>query len=243
MSQTRFVILAAPRTGSNLLCTLLNSHPDITCHHELFNPRGVFYAVDRRDGSIDLGDVGERDRDPIGFLDRLWHSDAKASCIGFKMTRGQSDDVMQQLLRDTEVRKILLRRGNRLKTYVSQLIAEQTDLWEAYTDADLCNDVSRPRIGLDGLRAHTASTDRFYADLLEATRGQPVVETMYEDLFSTSEQERLLRELGASTRASLRSGSVKQNDRDLRQLIDNFDELEIALRGSPHHAELHDTQH
>jgi LPS sulfotransferase NodH len=29
------VILAAPRTGSNLLCTLLNSHPDVLCHHEL----------------------------------------------------------------------------------------------------------------------------------------------------------------------------------------------------------------
>ena len=39
-STTRFVILAAPRSGSNLLCTLLNSHPEILCHHEVFNPVG-----------------------------------------------------------------------------------------------------------------------------------------------------------------------------------------------------------
>ena len=37
---TRFVILAAPRSGSNLLCTLLDSHPEILCHHEVFNPVG-----------------------------------------------------------------------------------------------------------------------------------------------------------------------------------------------------------
>ena len=45
---TRFVILAVPRTGSNLLCTLLNSHPEILCHHEVFNPQGIFTALTHR---------------------------------------------------------------------------------------------------------------------------------------------------------------------------------------------------
>ena len=38
-----------------MLCTLLGSHEDVLCHHELFNPRGVFYALELRDGSFDLG--------------------------------------------------------------------------------------------------------------------------------------------------------------------------------------------
>ena len=38
----RFVILAARRSGSNLLCSLLGSHPHVRCHHELFNPNGIF---------------------------------------------------------------------------------------------------------------------------------------------------------------------------------------------------------
>ena len=36
-THTRFVILAAPRTGSNLLCTLLDAHSRILCHHEILN--------------------------------------------------------------------------------------------------------------------------------------------------------------------------------------------------------------
>jgi LPS sulfotransferase NodH len=79
----RFVILAAPRTGSNWLCSLLNSHPDVLCHHELFNPSGVFYALGHRDGALDLGTPEERDRRPLAFLEpsggTRWVSRASAS--------------------------------------------------------------------------------------------------------------------------------------------------------------------
>ena len=58
----RFVILAAPRSGSNQLCTLLNSHPEILCHHEVYNPSAIFYALEYRGGSLDLGTIDDRDR-------------------------------------------------------------------------------------------------------------------------------------------------------------------------------------
>ena len=63
----RFVILGAPRTGTNLLCTLLDSHPDVLCHHEVFNPAGIFWALGDRQGALDLGSMAERDADPLGF--------------------------------------------------------------------------------------------------------------------------------------------------------------------------------
>ena len=40
-----------------MLCTLLGSHEDVLCHHELFNPRGVYYALELRDGTFDLGGI------------------------------------------------------------------------------------------------------------------------------------------------------------------------------------------
>src|SRR4051794_40219654 len=61
---TRFVILAAPRTGSNMLVTLLGSHPDVLCHHELFNDTGIYYAVPLRGGGFDLGTMEDRLHDP-----------------------------------------------------------------------------------------------------------------------------------------------------------------------------------
>ena len=50
----RFVVVAVRRAGSNMLCTLLDSHPAILCHHELFNPRGIFYALGLRGAGFAL---------------------------------------------------------------------------------------------------------------------------------------------------------------------------------------------
>lgn len=243
MSETRFAILAAPRTGSNYLCTLLNSHPEILCHHELFNPRGIFYAVDHRDGSIDLGSVADRDRRPLEFLQDVWLAGAGATCTGFKMTRDQDDVVIRHLLDDSAVLKIVLRRGNRLKTFVSQLIAEQTDRWEAYDTTEFPRGVGKVRVDVASLEAHVARNERFYDSVLRPLRArrQRFIEVMYEELHSRSEHRRLLTFLGVNAiHEPLSSSSVKQNPRNLRAVIANFAEVESALRGSAYADELHD---
>jgi len=243
MSDTRFVIFAAPRTGSNYLCTLLNSHPEILCHHELFNPRGIFYALDHRDGSIDLGSVADRDRRPLEFLQDVWLAAAGSTCTGFKMTRDQDDIVIRHLLDDPAVRKIVLRRGNRLKTFVSQLIAEQTDRWEAYDRTELPDDVDKVRVDVASLKAHVARNERFYDSILRPLRArrQRFIEVTYEELHSRSQHHRLLAFLGVkAVDEPLRASSVKQNPCDLRALIANFAEVESELRGSEFADELHD---
>ena len=97
---TRFVILAVPRTGSNLLCTLLNSHPQVLCHHEVFNPQGVFTALDYRGQGLNVESLQQRDDDPRGFLDRVWQTGTADTCVGFKWTRGQNETVLKSVLGD-----------------------------------------------------------------------------------------------------------------------------------------------
>jgi hypothetical protein len=128
----RFVVYAAPRTGSNFLCSLLNSHPRILCHHGLFNPGGIHYALDHRDGEPDFGTVEERDRDPQRFLEKVWSYDGGKRAIGFKFNSGEHPVAADTVARDVGVRKVLLRRRNRIKTYVSEQIAESTGEWESY---------------------------------------------------------------------------------------------------------------
>lgn len=243
---TRFIILAAPRTGSNLLCTLLNSHPDVLCHHELFNPGGIYYALDHRDGSLDFGNLAAREREPLAFLQQVWDHALGAACVGFKMTRGQHAGIMQAMLEDPGVRKILLYRRNRLKTYVSELRARQTDRWEVYARDELATGVPRLHVDIESFRAHCALNEAFYRDIrhgLQAGR-QPWMETAYEDLLAASEHIRLLEFLGVeSSRVKLAASSIKQNDTDLRALVANFGELEHALAGSEHLMELYDRKH
>lgn len=238
LPRVRFVILAAPRTGTNMLCTLLGSHPDILCHHELFNPDGIYTALELRDTSFDPGTIAARDRDPLGFLDRIWTMDRGRSHVGFKMTCGQNETALYAVLRDPAVRTIVLRRENRVRTFVSRLIAEQTGQWEVYDEADLRLPRPRVRVDVDALRRSIAENEAYYAELervRQSTR-QAFLSVSYERLVAGGERSRLLEFLGLpaapGAEDTLLVRSARQNGARLEQLTANFPELRAALSGT-----------
>lgn len=226
-----------------MLCTLLDSHPAILCHHEIFNPRGIHCALGLRDGNFSLGSMEERDADPVAFVARIWSRPEGHRCVGFKLTCGQAEPVLAQVLADRSVRKIVLRRRNRVKAYVSERVAEQLDQWEAYDERHL--DPVRPRVEIDAdrLRGHVAEVERFYRRVESrlGDTGQGCLRVEYEQLGGPGERGRLLRFLDLEPDGvSLEVRSVKQNPRDLRRLVSNFDELAEALEGDPLREELFD---
>jgi len=229
LGAVRFVIFAAPRTGSNLLCSLLNAHPDILCHHGLFNPGGVHWARDRHgsDG------VAARDSNPVAFLDSVWTSGGDARAIGFKMNRDENGEAAQALLGDPGVRKILLKRRNRVRTYVSEEIARLTGIWESY-DEPAAAAIPALRIEADALIRHSDLNTAYYAALESRlkTTGQAWLETDYEALADRDEMARILAFLGIEAQAALPAASYKRGPADLGAVIENFDELAGALRGS-----------
>ena len=228
----RFVIIAAPRTGSNMLCSMLNSHPEILCHHEIFNPAGIHYALDHRDGQFDLGSEAERDLEPEVFVRRVFEHRCGRNAIGFKLNRGQNERAFEYLLADRSVRKIVLRRRNRVKTFVSELIAQRTGQWESYAFSDFSAPSPAVEVNVDRLSEYLAATDRYYAEvesLLDAD-GQPYLGATYEDLEFTAEQSRILAFLDVTAPAApLLPATRKRNPTDLRALVSNFGELHSAL--------------
>jgi hypothetical protein len=223
-----------------MLCTLLGSHPEILCHHEVFNPDGAFYALELRDGSFDLGGIEQRNRDPLAFLERVWSADLGHSHVGFKMTHRQNETVLDTVLRDADVRKIVLRRQNRVRTFVSQRISEETGQWEVYREADLVSQRPRVHVDVGALRKSIAENEGYYGEverLLEAT-GQLFVRVSYERLVVERDVEctRVLEFLGLPeadrAAATLRIRGVRQNPASLRELITNYAELEHALAGT-----------
>jgi LPS sulfotransferase NodH len=239
---TRFVILAAPRSGSNMLCTYLNSHSEILCHHEIFNPNGIFYALHLRSTSFSLGTVEERDNDPLAFLNRVWLADFGHRCVGFKLTQRQNEAVFYSVLRDAAVKKIILHRKNRIKRFVSFLIAEKTGEWEAYGQRDRRERPTKVEVDLSDLYNHIELNNAYYSEVEDALRSsdQPFLSIAYEELLTGAIKEQLLQFLGVAINVeALKVQSVKQNSHDLRDLISNFSELEMSLFGSDLEAELH----
>ena len=194
--------------------------------------------LELRDGSFDLGGIEERDKDPLAFLGRVWSANLGHSHVGFKMTHRQNEAVLDAVLRDAGVRKIVLRRQNQVRTFVSKQISEEIDQWEVYREADLASE--RPRIHVDvaALRASIAENEDYYAEverIVEAT-GQPFLRVSYERLVAGGERTRVLEFLGvpeaAHAAATLRMRSIRQNPASLRELVTNFAELEAALAGT-----------
>ncbi|MEM7353887.1 MAG: hypothetical protein AAF657_24010 [Acidobacteriota bacterium] len=239
----RFVVLAAPRTGSNWLCTLLDSHPDILCHHEIFNPEGLHYSLSYRQDELDLGTKEQRDKDPWRVLGGLWQETFGHPAVGFKWSRGQDARVLNSVLEDREIRKIVVRRNNRIKTFVSETIARKTGEWESYPGRKISQQGRQIEVGEKALRQHIALNRRLYAAIDEAlaSSGQSALTVTYEKLASDVERLRATDFLGVSPQAeSLKEATRKQNPKDLRQLVANFEQLASDLRGTDLEAELHD---
>lgn len=223
----RFVILAAPRTGSNLLCTLLHSHPDVLCHHEIFNPEDIFVAQPLRDTSFSLGCISERNLNPLDFLQQVWKNDLGHKQVGFKMTHYQQREVFNAVCADTEVHKIVLRRKQTLKTYVSQLIAQQTGIWEDYRKNTTREKPKPVEVNYQQLKAAINFNLVFYHDLNLRIRGSKT-ELYYEDLFERNTQKHLLNNLGLKVRP-LTATSQQQNPYTVRELISNLKPLTQQL--------------
>ena len=240
----RFIILNATRTGSNFLCTVLNSHPDILCHHEIFNPHVIGVARHLQDSDFRLGSMAERESDPVEFLDRVWRTNLGRAAVGFKMCLWQHEPAYRAVMPDRSVRKILLKRRNRVKSFVSLLLARQTGEWVVYDDRGA--PAPRPQVHVDHatLLENIALHDRFYAETERALSesGQDHALLWYEDLFSPAGIDPALALLGAEGRPAQPEGQTwKLTPVSLRETIANFDALNEALRGSDLYAELHET--
>ena len=132
---TRFVILSAARTGSNLLASALNTGEHIVCFRELFNGRSGFidYHVEGYDNRS-AEDLALRNRDFARFLEERifvpWPERVRA--VGFKMPYEHFlwfPDMLTWLQERPRVHVLHLRRRNMLRALVSLRVAQKTGGW------------------------------------------------------------------------------------------------------------------
>lgn len=131
---TRFIILSGARTGSHMLATALDSHPDIRCFQEVFNRqvKRIQYGVVGYDGSS-AEDKALRARDPVRFLNqRIFSHPTEVRAAGFKFGYGhvfEFEGLLDRLIEDAQLRVLHLRRRNLLRMLVSLKLAETTGVW------------------------------------------------------------------------------------------------------------------
>jgi LPS sulfotransferase NodH len=253
----KFVIFNYPRTGSNLLCGMLNQHPEILCHHELFNPTRIYYSKDfqclfdndisyRNDwilGKIGLSTIFARDIAPEKFIHKIWDNSFDAKAVGFNLFPSHIPNTASVIVSDETVKKILLIRRNKLKAYISLMIAKKSSVWDLYK-SDFARDPKIPvqqkvHVNIKKFLAWCDKYDNFFEKLKNkcSLQGQEMIEIYYEDMVGEKQEEIKTSLLGflkvSQTIQYLKPPLKKQNTDSVRELVGNYNELKQKLEGTP----------
>ncbi|HEY3638815.1 MAG TPA: hypothetical protein VGK90_11760 [Rhizomicrobium sp.] len=127
----RFVIICAARTGSSHFASSLGGHPDIFMNGNIFDagaPDRLYVFWPKEDASDEVRKtlIDLRKKDPMAFFDRVCSANYGRTHVGFKMFQGENDVVLDRLIADTDIRKIILFRRNILASFSSALVARET---------------------------------------------------------------------------------------------------------------------
>jgi hypothetical protein len=223
-----FVILCLGRTGSSYLVSLLDSSPQIRCFGELFaHGRGTLapeYAPYWRS-------------DPLEYVAELTSSVSERE-VGFKLPLGsiQAHPEALRLLEPRNLRVVRLSRLNLLALFVSRRLLASTRVPSStrgeYGEATVRLD---PKQCLAVFR-RTEEHERYLDELADQ---RPVFRITYEELAAGRRLAELQSFLGVDP-APLRSQFKRLRTRSLAETIENWPEIESALRGSPYERFLED---
>lgn len=219
-TQRYFAIIAAMRTGSNLLEKTLEALGDTDCHGEAFNPAFISHP---RAGNVLGCDLQARDADPLGFLERMI-----AGCpdriAGFRIFRDHNERVLDFVLSDPRCTKIVLTRDP-LESWVSLQIAQKTGQW-------MLRDPRRRRTAK--IRFDGNDFDRFAACQRESLEwvedrlawyGKTAIRLDYRDLTDRTRLQEAARAIGSGGTVPRDPPILRQNPERFCQKVENYAEM------------------
>jgi hypothetical protein len=223
-----FVILCLGRTGSTHLVSLLDSHPRIRCFGELFT---------HHEGTLDEAYVTSSRSDPQEYIAHLT-APLSESAVGFKLPLSsiRAHPGALDVIEPRDLRVVRLSRKNLLALFVSRRLLASTHVPQStrgdYGDATVVLDPKQCIAMFEKTEEHERYLD-------EIAAGKPVFRITYEELVTGQRLAEIQRFLDVEP-AALRSPFSRIRSRPLADTIENWPEVEDALRGSPYERFLED---
>lgn len=219
----KFVILGMPRTGSNLLKSLLNNHEKISAQGEHFDFLG--------------------EKSGVEVFNKVFPPTSKKDAVGFKLFYNHPIDssdtsIWNILLSDTTFKIIHLQRKNILRAFVSKHIADRSKQWIKTGYEDVMIDKS-VRIPIENMINTFNLMERNIAMSNKMFRNHPLIEVFYKDLCTNRENTLLkIQNFLDIPQMPMESNLQKQNPEPLDKLIQNFHEVRQTLKGSKYESML-----
>lgn len=258
--RTKFIILSRYRSGSNLLKESLNNIDDVVVYDEAFN---LVNLVEDPETYLDpeyvsrvLKHPPERKLAAAGFklmygqafpeeLDQsYWGENINEKIIDRikgiiswlrdrNLPMNTFEHLIDQIVKDKEIRIIHLVRKNQLESYISNRLAVQEDNWKGskYTIENLGNLEVDPV----ELLKYFIKGKTYYSFYNEIFKGHKMLEVHYEEFSSgyPKSMKRILNYLDIRSRVKLSGTPLqKQNVYRPEMLVKNYNELYAYFKGS-----------
>ena len=238
----KFIILCTGRTGSNLLCSLLQSHSNIRAFAE------VLYKDPKRKrihwdypgyNSEEIWQI--RERNPNHFIDEIVFRKfpLTVSAVGFKLfyNHGQNNNnrcIWDHLNQIKNLKIIHLKRENLLEQYISLKKAKATRQWinKSKNNNYQLDDFNLTIEKNDCLKhfQEVRHLEQKYDDFF---RDHHILNVSYENLVKDyiSETKKIQIFLGTSYQ-KLYSSTYKQSQQPISHIINNYAELKESFQGT-----------
>lgn len=246
----RFIVAGTQRSGTTLIQTTLNSHPDIFCEGELFRMKHLIKKMPRKNWDkpgyrwwlgkkIDkwaLHTIARR-ISVRQYLD--WFIEKYSSPIlGFKLMWNQTQRFPGTLpyILDNKFLVIHVRRKNVFRSLVSGFAANARGQHHS-TEAIETPKITLPTHDLlhrlDKISLNNSNWENMKQYL-------PYLQIDYDDYIADKQKgnHSMLEFLGVATDIPIESHLIKVTPNNLRSIISNFDEVEKILRNTKYEAML-----
>lgn len=214
---THFIILTRPRTGSNLLVSFLDSHPNIDAKAEIFR------WLKGKDYKKMLADAFDKQPYYIkakGFKIFYFHPNDDDNC-----------KVWDDLVEMKNLHVIHLKRRNLLRALVSEKIAQDSRVWST-TKKDQLERVHSKKVAftVDELSRGFEQTENWETEAEKMFSDHRMISVYYEDLVGNTETwfRKILDFLGVQY-IDPETTLLRQNPEGLADLIENYTELRDAF--------------
>ncbi len=250
---SKFVIVGVQRTGTTLVRTTLDSHPEIICFGEAFVAASGLWVRKER-GAMDelwqrgnlsysgyvtdsalrrLGHIAWRDRLVRSYLD-WFYSQEGAHATGFKFmfNHMRGFPTVVPYILEKNIRVIHVLRENVFDTYLSRVTMKARGFAHSTRDVVQQVKVYIPVDTLTGELVNIQQAGEQWARVFQ--KDVPYLRVCYEDFVTdrVAQMDRATEFLGVDRGVPLRSNLKKLNKSKLSDTIENLDEVRRCLEGT-----------
>lgn len=240
----KFLVVCQARTGSSMLSSALQQHPEICAHGEVLNLRSddrlEFFGLDYNNpGSILDYLRAELKRAPDVYIDRYVFYPGRFKAAGFKfkyeeLSHPLFSTAREYVLRHRDIRIVHMTRDNTWKRFLSEYVA--LNITKVFNSADKAIEVPDTsfRMEPDLVREALDKTRKWQAQYRNLFSHHPMIEVTYEE-FNTDPAgsfSRVTDFLEVSDFEFRPFTKQIQKSRSDEDMIENYEELRHAFRGT-----------